>query len=193
VFAVTSRANANNFGGPLDAGKHCDTSSASQCVANSSVHTTCIVSASGTHTTAFELAIDHYNTVAPLLVYEEPPPCGDLWDVHLWDSNQGLNGIIAYTRCATGAQYGGSESNGTRWCAPQVIVWNTAYNNLLTTGNKRQYVACHELGHTLGLRHWLPGEPNATCMRPATVDPVFIPATFVTSADDRADIDAYYP
>lgn len=97
--------------------------------------------------------------------------------------------MIAWTQCASGASYGGSESNGTRWCVPQEFRWNTAYNYTQTTNAHRNYVACHELGHTLGLRHRSSG---STCMRVATISPVWIPPYTTTSQHDRDEIDAHY-
>ena len=188
TLTTASPASSADFGGPLDAGKHCDTTPSSQCIANGAIHSVCISSASLQHSNAVVAAIAHYDGVAPLAVDQFFPPCLS-YDVHVFDVNVPGNGVIAWTQCASGASYGGSESNGTRWCVPQEFRWNTAYNYTQTTNAHRNYVACHELGHTLGLRHRSSG---STCMRVATISPVWIPPYTTTSQHDRDEIDAHY-
>lgn len=55
----------------------------------------------------------------------------------------------ANVRCPTyNTGYGGP--NLLQWCRGQQITFNTNYGH---TGSYGRFVACHELGHTVGLRH----------------------------------------
>lgn len=89
-------------------------------------------------------------------------------DVIVKDIELEDNGDIGYTRCARttgnevdeGVQYGGSADDHTRWCRPQVVVFDTTYDRTPTstkmgygTQKLRRWLSCHELGHTFGLRH----------------------------------------
>jgi hypothetical protein len=60
---------------------------------------------------------------------------------------------------------------------PQLFVWNTRWEptHYPTSDNKR-YIACHELGHTIGLQHPAAGETDPTCMKSATMNPIYIPS-----------------
>lgn len=71
-----------------------------------------------------------------------------------YDNNQ-----LAWVNCPSGATEGGSNPN--RWCYGQKLTVNLAFD-LPTAG--RRYVACHELGHTVGLRHEDEVHSNS-CMR----------------------------
>ncbi len=60
---------------------------------------------------------------------------------------------------------GTGGSHPLMWCRGQILRYNTAtasYHNTLT---KRRNLACHELAHTVGLRHWDPqhGSSAASC------------------------------
>jgi hypothetical protein len=191
LLALPVGVAADNFGGPLDPGRHCDDTASSQCVANNATHTVCLINGSTSHKAAIRDKIDHWDSATDLIVNEATGSCTG-YDVHTKDVNQGLNGIIAAGECAVDATYGGSEANRTRWCRPQVIKWNTAYNYLIDTATEEQMVACHELGHTAGLRHRRSGEPVQTCMTPSDTSPVYVNPYTNSSTHDRGEVNAYY-
>lgn len=55
------------------------------------------------------------------------------------------------TKCEPDAHYEGS--NPRRWCRAQLLVYDQSYESYWNTTHRRRFIACHELGHTLGLRH----------------------------------------
>jgi len=79
--------------------------------------------------------------------------------------NYGNNNVWAYTACEIAATHG---TNGAGdWCISQLLRFNSVYLNNYDTAAGTQAVACHELGHTLGLRHaTVPNHPESTltCM-----------------------------
>lgn len=189
---ISGTAIATNFGGPKDAGKHCDTTLSSQCVAANGVHTVCIVNGTTAHKNATRNRIDHYDDMSFLIVTEVGAPCGNGFDVHVRDVNLPNTEAIAWTKCKSGATYGGSETPlpGTRWCMPQEFIWNTAYDWVIDSDTNKHMVACHEIGHTFGLRHRSKGA--SSCMVGSTIDPLYVNPWTVTDSHDRAHLDARY-
>lgn len=81
--------------------------------------------------------------------------------------------MVGYTACHSDALFGGVAPNDL-WCIPQDIVVNLTHpSNWDRTQQGRNVVACHEMGHTFGLRHI-----NASsCMEDAQVDlEIFLPS-----------------
>lgn len=93
---------------------------------------------------------------------------GSTYDVRAWDNNYGDTGYWGATYCPSGAAQGGTDP--LRWCKPQYIRYNVYYSYKYDSVQERRAIACHELGHTAGLRH----HPNqgVSCM----YDPVVIDA-----------------
>lgn len=103
-------------------------------------------------------------------------------DARIYDYLYGSNGFWAWTICPTGSAKGGVDPD--RWCRPQEVRYNlTYYAEAYNTEAKRRYVACHELGHTVGLRE---AGSTADCMWAWSV------VTYNLSADHISHINAQY-
>jgi hypothetical protein len=98
-------------------------------------------------------------------------------DAIAFSDDYGENGAAGWVYCPVGAPKGVNPS-GHRWCRQQEIHFNLnpRYGLFFADNGSRDHVTCHELGHTLGLRHW--GNPpetdeggvGATCMNANTPD-----------------------
>lgn len=80
-------------------------------------------------------------------------------DVGVWQDDYGQNGYAGWVDCpSTFATQGGTNPN--RWCTGQDLRFNKNqnYDQFFSTAARRARMACHELGHTVGLRHWQPGD-----------------------------------
>ena len=98
-------------------------------------------------------------------------------DAIAFSDDYGENGAAGWVYCPVDAPQGVNPS-GHRWCRQQEIHFNLnpRYGLFFADDGSRDHVTCHELGHTLGLRHW--GNPpqtdeggfGATCMNANTPD-----------------------
>lgn len=91
---------------------------------------------------------------------------GSTNDVRAFNQSYGDTMYWGATYCPTYGTQGGS--NPLRWCMPQIIRYNTYYANKFDSVQEIRAIACHELGHTAGLRHAIP--QGTSCM----YDPVLI-------------------
>lgn len=142
----------------------CDNTPASQCVANNGSHE--IIdsglsagSGSGSWKTSMNAAVTLYNGNADVSVFWGSPVNG--YDVSAVNANYGQNGRWGWTECAdpvNGVVYGGTDPD--RWCRPQFLDFNDFYSQ---TSSQKNVITCHELGHTLGLRH--SNETSGSCMK----------------------------
>ena len=199
IPGFTATALATNFGGPKTSGADCDTSIQSECVANDSTHLICIDGIPTAHRNAVVNRIAHYNGMSFLYAAENPSPCNNADDVIVVDVSLPLTRAYAWTKCNVGASYGGSSSPrpGTRWCKAQQFVWNQAFASFLPTDTNKQMVACHEIGHTLGLRHRATAGPSdppvQSCMISSRISPSpYINPWTTTDTHDRVHLDARY-
>jgi hypothetical protein len=126
-----------------------------------------------------------------LVMIEQDAPNG-LTDVIAYSSDYGENGAAGWVYCPRDAPQG-ANPDGDRWCRAQELHFNLnpRYAIYLGDDGSRAYVACHELGHTVGLRHWgnppeSAGPAAATCMNADTPD-----GPTELHADDVARINAY--
>ncbi len=92
-------------------------------------------------------------------------------DVTAFDANFGFTEWWAYGTCLSSSEFGGSGIRS--WCRPQRVYFNNGYHTpKYDNVDERATIACHELGHTLGLRHAMSSNhpnPGSTCMRDAAL------------------------
>jgi hypothetical protein len=92
-------------------------------------------------------------------------------DVIVRAGDYGQNGAAGWVWCPPSSPQGINE-HGDRWCRRQRLYFNLnpAYRVFFADRGSRDYMACHELGHTIGLHHWgnpplSDGPERPTCMQ----------------------------
>jgi len=173
----------------------CDTATSSQCVAPNDSHYIFMGTSVETQTVnAFEWALTYYSSKnSDIVVARTSSP--DIADVRVSDAEYGDNNLLGWGSCSTeqGTLYGGSAANHSRWCDPQIIRWNmTYYAPFLDVSTERRYLACHEFGHTIGLRHQTPRLDHlSSCMINFSFSDPRYPNTL--ESHDVSHINSFYP
>lgn len=116
---------------------------------------------------------EDYDRPTQLRVIEQPR-LTPLTDVVAFSGDYGDNGAAGWVYCPSDAPQGLNRL-GHRWCRTQQLHLNDnpRYGLFFDDDASRGHISCHELGHTLGLRHWgnppeTDGPVGATCMNANT-------------------------
>ena len=108
--------------------------------------------------TAFQQAMTAYDRTTHLTVVKRQYRT---LDVLVTDASYGNNGIYAWVECLPGSAISGSHPN--QRCDRQKLRLNGEYAYTLNA-SRRLSLACHEIGHTVGLRHT---QNSESCMNTA--------------------------
>ena len=160
----------------------CDTTIASECKAPSAGLDIALYSLETKTSTATQAVISSQYQPTDLFFYYVTS--ND--DVGVFDGYYGTTGFAAaWTACAPGATYYGSEANHTRSCTPQDIRYNFSYASRWDENpvGESRWIACQEVGHTVGLRH--NQGTTSTCMHD-------LPSTDVIIQHEKDHINANY-
>jgi hypothetical protein len=100
---------------------------------------------------ATQFAIDNIYNPTDLTVYtSNTDPSPDVWVI---DGFSGNNNRYAWVDCSL-SNSGTGGSGSLQWCRGQTLSYNATYLSSYPSGlGGYNGLACHELGHTVGLRH----------------------------------------
>lgn len=91
---------------------------------------------------------------------------GDNYDARVVDADYGPNFPSSWVDCPPTATTSGTHPN--KVCHGQRVHWNldSSYDIIMDTAEERREIACHELGHTVGLGHYEVNWDAPSCMTP---------------------------
>lgn len=152
---------ANNYkNGHLGPPPYCDNLQTSECIANSGVHYVYFYYVEANQYNDTINRMDNvYDPVVGVVMHVQSSQQSST-DVIVMDGYYGTSEYAGWTQCTDGAAHGGSGR--WEWCQPQLIMYNLSQTDYFSTQQRRRMIACHEMGHTLGLQH-RQDEPT-TCM-----------------------------
>lgn len=110
-------------------------------------------------------------------------------DAYLYQAASGYgSGWWGVTYCPSTSTQGGTHPY--RWCRPFAVKFNSGYYpGAFDSVIERDYVACHELGHTAGL---LDRPYNGVVYQNSCMIPDYAFYSQTTNADDRAHLNSNY-
>lgn len=164
LLAVAPSVLAANFGSNTSSyqtsAHACDFDEYSQCIADNGVHWWYADGLEYNQLSATRYASNWvYDPVADVDTVERTSATGV--DVIVRDFTYSNPIAWSWTECDPAATFGGSDPH--RWCKPQVLRYDLSDTTRYDEVFERRYVACQEMGHTLGLRH---SSSTASCLYP---------------------------
>jgi hypothetical protein len=137
--------------GGLGPPPYCDNLQTSECIANNGYHYVYFYNVDSNQYNATISRMENvYDPIIGVAVWETSSL--DSADVIVMDGYYGTSEYAGWTQCTDGAAHGGSGRR--EWCRPQLIMYNLSQTEYFFNGSsRRRMIACHELGHTLGLQH----------------------------------------
>lgn len=151
---VVLPSQATNFGSQGSTGTSGTTSGVF--VANNNVHNVAERNLTATYSDGLTSTIDYDYNDYPAALWTnswEAPSCTSAHDVCAYDSSYGNNGLNGWNACAASNATG---SHPDMVCTQNVMKINETY------APPAWRIACHELGHTTGLRHT---SDSGSCMK----------------------------
>jgi len=164
LLALAGSVLATNFGSNtasyLTPAHPCDADDFSQCIANNGLHSWYPDGLEYNQLSATRYASNWvYDPVTDVDTTEVSSASGVDLIVRDWTYNN--VDAWAWVQCDAVATYGGTDPH--RWCRPQVLRYDLSDTTRYDEVFERRYMACHEMGHSLGLRH---SSNSASCLFP---------------------------
>lgn len=152
LLVLPPSATATNWGSSIT--NPCDDQPTSECIANNGAHHVYMDFLPATWQSEHLPRFAEYDAIPDVSMDETTQCCVATTDVREYDGVDNPGTVNrAWTICpayATVVVHGPHM----RSCTPQLIYYNNgAYPLYYDTENERKAIFCHELGHTLGLRH----------------------------------------
>ncbi len=108
-------------------------------------------------------------------------------DVWAYDYYYPMVNLVAWVDCPEDNSGTGSYGPSLRWCRGQNLWFNASLSGPYSGNSASRGIACHELGHTVGLRHTT---STASCMASKFVqDP---PIDNLSSHDKTSHLNPFY-